>query len=72
MADPINVHRIAIDSVFNHLPLTHFHFHELEATFPSAIGLVFDTKREAIGLNFSGGFKNEVVLPRWALVRRGP
>ena len=47
---------------------SHSHIsYELEVTFLSPTVLVFDTKREAIGLNFSGGFKNEVVLPRWAL-----
>ena len=45
--------------------------YELEVTFLSPTVLVFDTKREAIGLNFSGGFNNEVVLPRWALAAVG-
>ena len=71
MADPIYVHRIAIDLIFNHVASHSNISYELEVTFLSATVLVFDTKREAIGLNFSGEFKNEVVLPRWALAAVG-
>ena len=67
MADPIYVHRIAIDLIFNHVASHSNISYELEVTFLSATVLVFDTRREAIDLNFSGEFKNEVVLPRWAL-----
>ena len=56
MADPIYVHRIAIDLIFNHVASHSNISYELEVTFPSAIVLnISYTKREAIGLNFSGG-----------------
>ena len=52
---------------------SHSHIsYELEVTFPSAIVLVFDTKPEAIGLNFPGGLERSGVAkvgacPPWAL-----
>ena len=52
---------------------SHSHIsYELEVTFLSAIVLnISDTKREAIGLNFSGGLERSGVAKVGA-VRRGP